>query len=304
MQARKPALLGAPSRIRNVQIGKRIMGGTDIGGFVSLIWTDSAVYSHQYTGSANVFNTLLLGRDCGLIGPNAYTIVGSTAFWMSSGGMFMSQGGSPVQKMPNFDDVSEWFFNNLRPNYSLKAFAWYNPRFGEVWFAFPDLNNTEPNLCLVYNIAEQFWFTDTLARTAATRFDGSDARPILAAPSGMLYQHEQGVDADGVALPWSLSTALFELENGQVSVGIDSYYPDMERQTGTVNMTITAYDRTPKPSIETGTNSFGPTDDMVDFRVAGRELSLTMAGGTATGDDFRLGSPKVEYTVSGRRVRK
>jgi hypothetical protein len=55
-----------------------------------------------------------------------------------------------------------------------------------------------------------------------------------------------------------LQTALLELDNGQTSFGVDSYYPDMERQTGQINLLLTAYDRTPKPTIETGTGSFFP----------------------------------------------
>jgi hypothetical protein len=292
--------LGSPSRIRNVTRGRKIMGGADIGGFVSLMWTDSALYRHQYTGSANVFNTQLVGVDCGLIGPNAYVVVGNTAYWMSSGGFFMSQGGGSVQKVPNSDDISEWVFQNLRPFYSIQSLAWYNPRFGEVWFAFCQNGTDQPGLNVVYNVEGGFWFADQFVRTAATRFDGQDARPILAGIDGMLYQHEQGVDANGSPLPWSLTTALLELETGQISFGVDAFYPDFERQIGAVNVTLNAYDRTPDPVLDTGTGSVLPGDDQLDFRVAGREISMTLSG-NSLGNDFRIGSPKIEVTPSGRR---
>jgi hypothetical protein len=293
--------IGSPSRTRNVARGRKIMGGADVGGFVSLMWTDSAVYTHQYTGSKNVFNTQLLGVDCGLIGPHAYTVEGSTAFWMSAGGFYMSSGGSGVQKIPNSEDISEWFFANLRPLYSVKSIAWYNHRYREVWFAFCSNESTEPNLCAVYNVEGQYWFVDVLTRTSATRFDGQDARPILAGTDGMLYEHEVGVDANGSPLPWSITTALLELENGATSFGVDAYYPDMQRQVGTITMVLHAQDRTPTPVIETQTKTFVPGDAQVDFRIAGREIALTMSGGTALGDDFRFGDPKVLITKSGRR---
>lgn len=293
--------VGSPSGIRSVTRGRKIMAGSDIGGQVSLMWTDSALYTHTYTGSNFVFNTALAGVDCGLIGPKAFAVVGTTAYWLSPGGFFMSQGGSAPVKIPNHEDISEWLFQNLRQFYSIQTLAWYNPRFNEVWFDFVPNGQVQPAFCAVYNIEGQFWFTDQLVRTAATRFDGQDNRPILAGSDGQLYQHEQGVDANGAPLPWSLQTALLELETGQVSFGVDSYYPDMERQSGRVTLTLNAYDRTPKPVMETGVNSFVPGDDQVDFRIAGREIAMTMSGGTALGDDFRLGSPKIEITRSGRR---
>jgi hypothetical protein len=293
--------VGSPSRIRNVTRGRKIMGGVDIGGFVSLIWTDSAVYTHQYTGSANVFNTLLAGVDCGLIGPAAYVVVGNTAYWMSSGGFFRCSGGAAPEKIPGSEDISEWFFQNLRPYYSIQSFAWYNARFGEVTFAFCSNGSTQPDTLVIYNAEHGYWFTDKLVRTASARFDGQDSRPILAGVDGQLYQHDQGVDANGSPLPWSLTSALFEIKTGQVSFGIDSFYPDMQRQTGNITITLNAYDRTPDPVLDSGTKTFGPTDDQVDFRVAGRDIAMIMSGGTTLGDDFRLGAPKISITESGGR---
>jgi hypothetical protein len=292
--------LGSPSRIRNVTRGRKIVAGSDIGGAMSLIWTDNAVYTHTFTGATYVFNTHLLGVDCGLLGPMAFVVVGSTAYWISSSGFFMSAGGGSVQKIPNSDDISQWFFENLRPKYSVKSHAWFNPRFTEVWFAFCSQTASEPDMCLVYNIEGQFWFTDVLTRTSATRFDGQDSRPILAGTDGYIYQHESGVNADGEALPWALQTALLELDNGQTSFGVDAYYPDMERQNGQIDMLLTAYDRTPKPTIETATNSFYPGEDQIDFRVAGRQIAMRMSSDDKD-SDFRMGAPKFSITVSGRR---
>jgi hypothetical protein len=295
--------IGSPSRIRRVTRGRKIMNGADIGGFTSLMWTDSACYRHTYTGSAQVFDTQLAGVDCGLIGPNAFVVVGNTAYWMSPGGFFMSEGGGTPVRVPAQDDISEWVYrDNLRPYYSIKGAAWYNPRFDEVWFAFTSNNSDEPDLCAVFNRSGGFWFTEKLVRTAATRYDGQDARPILAGTDGQLYQHEQGVDANGAPLPWSLTTALFELDVGMISIGVESFYPDMERHVGTIALNLIAFDRSTDPPMESETETFVPGQDQVDFRLAGRELSMVMSGGTALGDDFRLGVPKVEVTDIGARA--
>jgi hypothetical protein len=179
--------------------------------------------------------------------------------------------------------------------------AWYNPRYDEVWFAFTSNASEEPDLCAVYNRGGGFWFTDRLVRTAATRLDGQDSRPLLAGTDGMIYQHEQGVDANGSPLPWSLSSALFEINNGKTSISVDSFYPDMERHVGTIALNLIAYDRTVDPPIESETHTFVPGDEQVDFHISGREVSMVLSGGTALGDDFRLGVPKVAITDVGDR---
>jgi hypothetical protein len=172
--------LGSPSRIRNLTRGRKIVGGSDIGGAVSLIWTDNAVYTHQFTGSTYVFNTHLLGVDCGLLGPMAFVVVGSTAYWISSSGFFMSQGGASVQKIPNSETFrngsSRTFGQNTASSLTLGSTR-VSTKCGS---AFCSQTASEPDLCLVYNIEGQFWFTDVLSRTSATRFDGQDSRPILA----------------------------------------------------------------------------------------------------------------------------
>ena len=73
-------LPGAPAGSRQLQFGSRIVGGADIGNFTSLIWTDAALYTHQYTGSSFTFNTLLAGTRCGLLSRYGFVIVAGMAY--------------------------------------------------------------------------------------------------------------------------------------------------------------------------------------------------------------------------------
>ena len=297
-QAELAVLPGAPAGSRQLQFGTRIIAGADIGNFTSLIWTDAALYTHQYTGGTFTFNTLLAGTRCGLLSRYGFVVVAGMAFWMSSGKFWM-YGGS-VLPIPGADDVSEWFFAQLRQDYGSKAFAYHNLRFSEVWFCIVPVGASEPMLAAVFNIEGGFWFTCSVARTAATVYSELDPSPLLAGADGQIYQHEDGLDDNGAPLAWHLTTGFLEIEEGAATCDLFGLMPDMERQVGTIAATVNALDRTPTPQIETETESFDPVTGMVDFRIAGRELSLSMACGTL-GCDFRFGAPKVEYQPGGER---
>lgn len=297
-QAELAALPGAPAGSRQLQFGSRIMAGADIGNFTSLIWTDAALYTHQYTGGTFTFNTLLAGTKCGLLSRYGFVIAAGVAFWMSTGKFWMYAGS--VQPIPNAADISEWFFPQLRQDFGSKAIAYYNLRFSEVWFCIVPNGASEPLLAAVYNIEGQFWFPCSIDRTAATTYSQFDPSVVLADPTGMIYQHEDGLDDNGAALPWHLLSGYFDVDKGKESCDILGLMPDMERQVGDIAALITGLDRTPQPQIDAETETFGPTDGVVDFRVSGRELSLLLSG-DGVGCDFRMGAPRVQYQPAGGR---
>ena len=209
-----------------------------------------------------------------------------------------------VAPIPNADDVSEWFFGQLRQDFGAKAFAYHNLRFAEVWFAIVPAGATEPVLAAVFNIDGGYWFTCSINRTAATTYSELDPSPILGGADGLIYQHEDGLDAgDGgetAPLPWHLTSSYLEIDKGAESCDVFGLMPDMERQVGIVAALMTALDRTPLPVLESETENFGPADGLIDYRISGRELSLTLSC-ASLGCDFRMGAPKIEYQAAGER---
>lgn len=290
--------LGAPSGTRTIQEGTRIVAAAEIAAFISVIWTDTAIYTHQYTGSSSTFSTLLAGTNCGLIGPNAFVAVNGMGYWVAAGGFMMYNGS--VSFMPNFEDI-QGIFKRIPNFYAIKTTAYYRAQFQEIWFEFVVDSGNEPTFACVYNVIGQFWFTCSVNSTAETNFIGTDTRPIKSGVDGILYQHDNGLDANGVALPWSLVSAPFDVSAGARSVDILGFMPDTERLIGEVALTTTAYDRMPEPSIEVENDTFGPTDGLIDMRICGRELSFEMSC-ASLGCDFRMGAPRIEFQPSaGRR---
>lgn len=294
---------GAPSVVGTVREGTRFVGGGDLGIHQTLMWTDTALYLFQYTGSQFVFNILLAGKECGLIGPMAFVVVGSEAYWMGPNGFFLYNGG--VNRIPNYQDVSEWVLSQIRDYYTVKTVAWYNQEFDEVWFGFVPDGYTEPKFYVAVNRETWAWTKGTFPEeiSAATRLSNFDARPIVCGSDGDVYQMDNGVDADGQPLPWSLTWGPIELDSGRINTEVSGVVVDMESQVGTIHIQMTAYDRSPanESSVDSGTGEFGPTDGLVDFRVAGRIITMAWNGGDTLGDTFRLGEPRLLLGSGGSR---
>ena len=295
---------GSPSVSGRLAQGTRMVGGVDLGVHVTLIWTDTALYEFQYTGSQFVFNILLSGRECGLIGPLAFVTVGTAAYWMGPQGLFMFNGG--VQRIPNYQDVSEYIIRILRAYFTVKTIAFYNQRFNEVWFAFVPNGASEPTNYVAVTLDDYTWTAgvwpaqDTFC--SATRFDAYDARPLVFGTDGNLYQMDNTLDADGQDNPWSLQLAPLELGAGEVSADISGIAMDTQRQVGNMTIAIQATDRTPanETIIDQMTQVATPAQGMVDFRVSGRQAQITFSG-DGLGCDVRMGVPKLLFTPAGAR---
>lgn len=293
---------GSPPVVNRLHQGTRIVGGADLGVHVALLWTDTALYSLQYTGSQYVYDVTLAGSNCGLMSPLACVTVGSTAYWVGPYGFFRYDGS--VSNIPNFQDVSEWVIANLRAYYTVKAVAWYNERYNEVWFGFVSGSDTEPYMYVAVSLDDFSWtagrFPEGMA--CATKFTNADARPIVIGSDGDIYQFENGLDADGADLPYSIQSSPVELNNGATLYDVDGVAMDMERQVGNMTLTLTGYDRTPAGAVAIDSQSatVGPTDGMADFRASGRSVAIALSG-SGLGCDFRLGIPKALVSQSGAR---
>jgi len=294
---------GASSVQSRVNNGNRFISGLDLGVHMSLAWTDASLYAFQYNGSQFAFDVMLQGTKCGLIGPMGAVVVGMQAFWLGPTRFWMWNGAG-VQAIPGQADILDSFLKNLRPYYSTQVVAWYDAQYNEVCWAYVDLNNVENNACVVFNLDGQFWYTDQfiVRRTTATNFTDQNTAPLFFGDDGILYQDNQGLDANGVNKPWSLSYAPVELGNGAQSMEVDGIAMDMERQTGTMDAEIIATDRTPanELTIDVGQARVDANGGLMDFRVAGRQAQLTLSG-TGRGCDFRVGIPKLLSSTAGTR---
>lgn len=247
---------------------------------VNLIFSKNQTYVFAYIGLPLVWSISLLSNSVGIIAPLARCVVNGVAYWMSDNNFYRWRGGN-VEIIPaNSQMVStilNYVYNDLTSTQRSKIYAWYNERFGEIWFHYPSANSNEPNKVARVNVNENFvWTPDTFDRTAAESPDVLALTPRLASSAGILYNHERGADADGSAMAWSLVSNL--RNGGKNSAYISQVVPD-STQVGDISFTITSweYPQSPQPTMQK-TYTVTPTTAKVPVDVGGRYWQYTWSG--------------------------
>ncbi len=293
---------GNTANVRTLTEGTKLVTGRVLADFVSLIWTDAALYRFQYNGSAYVYGSSMVAKDCGAISPNGCVTVGGVAYWQGQDNFWTYNGA--VTPMANVDDIRKYVFDNLKTDYGYQCNAVYNPKYHEVWFFYTIIGQTNPTLGVVYSITEQCWAPLYWGRCGGTHFTQGDTRPYMGdAITLLIYQHENGFDADGAILPWSMSLAPYALtKGGKYNMMVEYVVPDFFEQIGNLDMTLTAWDRVnDSVAIETEIDTVTATDNgTVDVRISGRYIGMTMSA-SSLGSYVRFGQPVAFIKTAGDR---
>ena len=266
------------------------------------VWTEAELFFQTFLGDpSQTFLFQRQGTGCGLIGPNAATVSGSTAYWVTPGVEFLTAGiGAEPQGLQS--PLRRELFDNLAPVQQEKIYAATLSRFNEVWWFYPDVRDGDGLECsraVCVSTVGNGWMKHQLARTAYI-----DSNPMEYAtacdPSGYIYWHEKGTSANGGVMNAFAETGDIRMSEGASVMLMRGMWPDFDDQVGSVSLTV----RT-KLYPQDSYVSFGPYALAVgatkrDFMASGRFISLKLESNTAP--TFWRASPfNVEGTIRGQR---
>lgn len=299
---------------RTLQEGTKLVGGRVLAPFLSLVWSDAAVFILQYTGSAFVYNSSLAGKDCGLIAPHAAVTVDGVAYWMGSDNFYM-YGGS-VAPMPNVEDIRKYVFDAVPSSLAYQCTAVYVPKYHEVHFFYPTTGATNPTNYVIYSIADKCWSIGTAdfysaagvtaARASGTHLTQGDTSPLMGGTDGYIYNHDPVGDTfndNGNPLTWTLTLAPYAMQEGLYGMDVEGINFDFLSQSGAISATVNTWDRlTDAAPMDTQTQSIPASlAGLTDFRVSGRYIGMTLTS-SASGNYMRFGKPAAFIKPSGRRA--
>lgn len=251
--------------------GSRIINGVSMP-FVSLVWTDTALYQMQYLADIDtVYRPTLVGTSCGLIGPNAFARAGDSGqvFWLASSREFMMwQGGAPITiQCPVRDD----FFDNLAGLQEDLIYAGINDKFNEVWWFYPDKDNNENARYVAFNYAELHWTTGTFPITAWQE-RGVYEFPVAVHSDGTIKIHEKGNTANGSGFDAFVEFGLMDVAEGENLIMVRRFVPDVAGLSGGVKLTLKhrLWPQGTETTKEIGT--FDSSTTKLDFRVTARQV--------------------------------
>ena len=203
-----------------------------------LIWTDCGIQSMRYIGSPFYFSFTETAKGMSMVSPNAAINAGGTVYFMDRGAFYTYTGTAQRLICPVLSTV----FDDFDDDQAYKVVTGSNTDFSEVMWLYPsESGNGEIDKYVIYNYAEQVWYTGTLSRGAwshagtkayplasSIREDTLSANPITTNTNSTsnvsIYAPSHGLAADdeviwdGVSTVGGLSTVVLNNQHTVVSV--------------------------------------------------------------------------------------
>ena len=299
-----------------------------------LVWTDSTLYSLQYSGPPAVWNTQLIGDNISIAGPNSLALGSGVTYWMGVDKFYKYDGRVQTLRC----DLRQYIYNDINLSQASQFFASTNEGFNEVWFFYcsetgpngTNNNTTNPNFLIdryvVYNYFENngegVWYYGTMGRTAWLD-SGLRNYPLAATYSYNIVNHESGLDDSETAttLPIyaMIGTSEFDIDDGDRFGFVRRILPDLTFAGSTaaspqVTMTLIPMQNSGSgyndPQSVGGTNVSTITRSatvpieqftgQVFIRVRGRQMILKLES-NQLGCAWQLGSPRLDIRQDGGR---
>jgi hypothetical protein len=287
-----------------------------------LVWTDSSLYSLQYSDPTIVWSSQLLGDNLSIISPNAVTYAAGTAFWMGVDKFYVYDGRT--QTLPC--DLRQFVFTDtdtkVNLNQAQQVFCSTNEGFNEVWWFYPSEGSTVVNTYVVYNYIEKVWYYGFLGRTAWLD-SGLLTNPFAATYSKNLVSHEVGINDNTLTTPQPIeayiSSAEFDIDDGYKVGFVWRVLPDITFRGSTSNNPSVVMTLRPMQNSGSGYNdpeSLGGVSNasvtrtatlpieqftgQINTRVRGRQLVMEIRS-TDLDVQWQLGSPRLDIRPDGRR---
>lgn len=291
-----------------IPFGSTIRGGMAVAN-QDFIWTDLDIWAMSYVGPQLVFDFNNIGAGAGAISPHSMQKLRGGVYWMGTSNFYSyTANGVAVLRCPVWDFV----FQNMNSAFSQNVRAMPNTPFNEAGWLFPSsassngecdsyvkMNVTEPNAPWDYGPAmalpRSAWMDQTVL-----------GPPIGASPTGIIYQHETGNDADGNALNASFTTGYFYISEGEDFAFIDQIIPDFKwglfggSQNAQVQLTMNVINYPGDAPIAYGPYLFTQSTEYQSVRIRGRQGSFTIQSNDI-GSFWRLGKVRYRYQAAGRR---
>ena len=303
----------ADSNENNVASVKVVKGLPVRGGTTSpagLFWTLDSVIRVTYSPTTVGNQTLywhydLLTQQSSIMSSQCVIEYDGIFYWAGVDRFLMYNG--VVQEVENKQNFN-YFFDRL--NYVQRQKVWVTkvPRWGEIWWFFPNGNSTECNDAVIYNVREKVWYDAGQAlgaRRSAGVFSEVFKKPIWAdwqdngEGTHTLWQHETGtneiytnrVNAIDSWFETNIIGARLGLV-GAVEQPGDNVWTRCERiepdfvQTGDMSVVVTGSGYADDPPQESSPYPFNPDTLKIDMKEQRREMRLRFRSNTQNGDYF------------------
>jgi hypothetical protein len=282
-----------------------------------VVFTDSALYSLQYLGPPNVWQTQLLGANTSIQGQNAVALASGVVYWMGVDKFYVYDGR--VQTLNC--DVRRYVFSNFNQSQAAQVFAGTNEGFNEVWWFYCSAGSTAVDKYVVYNYLEKIWYYGSLGRTAWLD-SGLRDYPLAATYNRNLVNHEQGINDNETAttlpIAANISSSEFDIQDGHQFGFVWRVLPDLTFENSSNSptaqspaVTMTLYGLSNSGSGVTSSAgapvaasaAYNITEQFtgqIYTRMRGRQLIFKIESNQIN-TTWQIGAPRIDIRPDGRR---
>lgn len=279
-----------------------------------LVFTDSSLYSLQFTGTTDVFSLQELADNISIISPRAVITTNNITFWMGIDKFYMY--GGRVEPLPT--TVREYVFKDINFSQIDQIVSGTNEGFNEIWWFYPSANSPGNDRYVIYNYLDQSWYFGTIVRTAwldsPLRSFPFAASTASGSTIGNLFQHEYGVNDDEAPMVSYIQSNDFDIQqnDGETFMLTRRLIPDISfngstAQNPEVDITIKSrnfpgsqFQNDPSDTQRVIETSFGVFTNQVFIRARGRQLALRVAS-EELNVQWQLGSPRLDARSDGKQ---
>ena len=277
-----------------------------------LVFTDSHLYSFQYTGTTDVFSLQELADNISIISPRSCVSANNVTYWMGHDKFYAYSGR--VETRPC--TLRTFLFQDVDYSQADKIISGTNEGFNEVWWFYPSSTSNTNNRYIIYNYLEKIWYYGNIERTAwldspsrefpqAIQYDST-------AQIGYLLDHENGINDDTLPMEAYIQSSDFDLDDGEKFILTRRMIPDVNftastSATPTVNFAVrprnfpgSSFETDPFDSQSVVESSIGVYTDQVFIRARARQMAIKVSS-TALGVQWQLGSPRLDGRADGKR---
>jgi len=270
----------------------------------TLVFTDATLNSLQFLGNADVFGLQEMSDNISIAGPRAVASVNNTVYWMGNDKFYAYSGR--VETLPC--TLRNHVFSNINFDQMEQIVSGTNEGWNEIWWFYPTADSNTNNAYVVYNHMERIWYYGSMERTA---WNDSPLRKYpQAAGQQIIYNHEFGVDANGLPLEAFITSSDFDITDGDEFMLIKRLLPDVDFTGSTAaapEILLTMKPRNfpgsvykTEPNERVIESSVDVYTDQVFIRARARQMGFKILS-TGLGVQWQLGSPRLDAKPDGQR---
>jgi len=280
-----------------------------------LVWSDSNLYTLQFTGTTDVFALQEYADNISIMSPRACASVSGVTYWMGHDKFYSYSG--------RVDTVSctlrNYVFQDINLDQCDQVVSGTNEEWNEVWWFYPSAESNWNDRYVVLNYLDPgnlLWYYGTMERTAwldsPLRQNVQACTTAESATTGYLYNHESGVDADGVAMEAYIQSNDFDVGDGDQFMlsrriipdvgfaGSTATSPEVTMELRTRNFPGSSLTADAEDNARVISTTVGDYTNQVFLRARSRQMALKVMSDTL-GVQWQLGSPRLDVRTDGRR---